>query len=190
LTLARTIARMLVRDDVAAYFQTYDKNSFNVFAAGTDAPSEADVEAFEQRIGFRLPQEFRDFTRSELGGLYIEVREELWPRPKLFDVGPAWTFDYGFMVFGLSHEAPEWLHLRTQYEEFTADGATNLVPILKGVMDADRYCATPDGAIVHWSHEEPDDPSPIDESFSDLLLRQLAELEERLERRRQAPTGV
>ena len=32
---------------------------------------------------------------SELGGLYIVAREALWPRPKLFDVGPAWTFDYG-----------------------------------------------------------------------------------------------
>jgi hypothetical protein len=181
---------MPIRDDIAAYFRGYDRSTFNVFAAGANAPSEAEVEAFEQRIGFGLPQEFRDFTLSELGGLYIEVRELLWPRPKLFDVGPAWTFDYGFMVFGLSDEAPEWLDLRVQYEEFSADGGTNLVPILKGVMDADRYCATPDGAIVHWSHEEPDDPSPVDESFYDLLLRELGELEERADRKRQAATGA
>ena len=186
----RTLTGMPIRDDVAAYFQAYDRDSFNVFAAGANAPSEAEVEAFEQQIGFRLPQDFREFTLSELGGLYIEVREELWPRPKLFDVGPSWTFDYGFMVFGLSRQAPEWLDLRAQYEAFSADTGTNLVPILKGVTDADRYCAAPDGSIVHWSHDEPDDPSPVNESFSDVLMQELAEIEERLEHKRQTATGV
>jgi hypothetical protein len=174
---------MPLRDDVYAYFRRVDRSSFNVFAAGASAPSEAVVEAFEQRIGFRLPAEFRDFTMSELGGLYIEVREELWPRPKALDVGPAWTFMYGFMVFGLSSEAPEWLDLRAQYAEFTADGATNLVPILKVRANADRYCATPEGAIVSWSHEG-EDPEPVSGSFCDLLLEELAELEARLELKR------
>jgi hypothetical protein len=177
---------MPIREDVDAYFRSYDKSSFNVFAARESAPSEADVEAFEQRIGFRLPEEFRDFTMSELGGLYIEVREELWPRPKPLDVGPAWTFLYGFMVFGLSREAPEWLDLRAQYEKFNAAGATNLVPVLKVATNADRYCATPEGTIVSWSHDEPDDPAPVPGSFYDLLLDELAELEARLERKRQA----
>jgi hypothetical protein len=89
------------------------------------------------------------------------------------------------MVFGLSSEIPEWLDLRAQYEDFNADGATNLVPVLKGVTDADRYCATPEGTIVSWSHEEPDDPTPFSGSFFDLLLEELAELEARLERKRQ-----
>jgi hypothetical protein len=90
------------------------------------------------------------------------------------------------MVFGLSSEAPQWLDLRAQYEDFSSDGASNLVPVLKGVTDADRYCVTPEGTIIAWSHEEPDDPTPVPGTFYDLLLDELAELEDRLERKRQA----
>ncbi len=72
-------------DDVLAYFQRCDRQTFAVFSCQGNEPSEADLSAFESEAGFRLPDEFRAFTMSPLGGLYMEVREELWPRPKEFD---------------------------------------------------------------------------------------------------------
>ena len=42
---------------------------------------------------------FRAFTMSPLGGLSMEVREELWPRAKEFDVAA---------------EIPDWLDLAVQ----------------------------------------------------------------------------
>jgi hypothetical protein len=180
---------MPLREDIDQYFRTYDRTSFNVFAAGPDAPGDGEVEDFERHVGFRLPEEFRDFTMSQLGGLYIEAKEELWPRAKLYDVGPFWSFCYGVAVFGLSEQAPEWLDLRAAYDALTAGGAVDLVPILRVMGDADRWCYTRDGTIVRWHHDDPDALPPFDGTFSDLLLRELHELEGRLARRRAEHTA-
>src|SRR6516162_4164047 len=127
-------------EDVYRYFGSWDKESFEVFACQGNEPTEDDVAAFEEVVGFRLPDEFREFTTSPLGGLYVAVREELWPRPKEFDIGPAWSFAYGIKVFGIATDIPEWLDIRVQYREFQAEVMSGLVPFLQVECDADRYC--------------------------------------------------
>src|SRR3954452_1044479 len=104
--------------DVFNYFRSYDKRSFEAVACRGSEPFEADVAAFEAEVGFRLPDEFREFTMSGLGGLYMEVREEFWPRAKQYDVGPFWSFLYGIKVFGIADGIPDWLDIRVQYKEF------------------------------------------------------------------------
>jgi hypothetical protein len=170
-------------DDIFGYFQRYDKRSFEVVACQGNEPSEADVAAFEAEVGFRLPEEFREFTMSALGGLYMEVREELWPRPKVLDVGPFWSFLYGLKVFGIAEDIPEWLDVRIQYKEFNAEGFGDLVPFLQLVGDPDKYCFNAAGQIICWSHEEPENREGEAITFSDLLMREVHELEERKNRR-------
>jgi SMI1 / KNR4 family (SUKH-1) len=179
------MAAMLVRDDVEAYFRNYDRESFAVFACGRDAPSEADIAEFEQQVGFALPDEFRSFAMSPLGGLYIEVREELWPRPQLYEVGPFWTFLYAVKVFGIADSTPEWLDLRVQHQQFVDEGITDLVPVLAVQGDPSRFCYNREGELILWHHDDPDVRTPVGRSFSDQLLFELAELEERLRRKRQ-----
>jgi hypothetical protein len=170
-------------DEVFNYFQRYDKQTFQVVACQGNEPSEADVAAFEAEVGFRLPDEFREFTMSGLGGLYMEVREEFWPRPKLYDVGPFWSFLYGLQVFGIAESIPDWLDLRVQYREFKAEGFPNLVPFLQLVGDADKYCFDARGRIIRWWHDEPERCDPEDLSFGGILMREIRELEERKERK-------
>ena len=64
------------------YFRSYDKETYQVFACGDDTPSEQDIEAFESEFNIKLPEDFKEFTMSPLGGLYMEVREKsgLWHR--------------------------------------------------------------------------------------------------------------
>ena len=64
-------------DDVFDYFRHYDQQSFLVVACQGNEPTEDDVAAFEGRAGFPLPDDFRTFMMSPLGGLYMEVWEEL-----------------------------------------------------------------------------------------------------------------
>jgi hypothetical protein len=170
-------------NNVFKYFGHHDMNSFYVVACQGNEPREADVAAFEADVGFRLPGEFREFTMSPLGGLYMEVREELWPRPKLYDVGPFWSFLYALKVFGIAEGIPEWLDIREQYKEFKAEGFADLVPFLQLVGDADKYCFDSAGRIIRWSHEEPENREPEPIAFSDLLMREIHELEERKDRR-------
>jgi hypothetical protein len=91
---------------VYQYFESYRKPESELFAVSCkgNEPSRDDVIEFERVVGFSLPEEFNQFTMSYLGGLYIEVKEELWPRPKLYDVGPFWSFMYaikpGYFIRG------------------------------------------------------------------------------------------
>ena len=170
-------------NDVYEYFRHYDRESFAIFACQGNEPTENDVAGFEDSIGFRLPDEFREFTMSPLGGLYMEVKEELWPRPKLFDVGPFWSFLYGLKVFGIAVDIPEMLDIRVQTLEMEAEGFSGLIPFLQLIGDANRYCFKPSGEIVYWDHEATDNLPTIDETFSELLLREIRELESRKEKR-------
>ena len=77
--------------DVYDYFRSYDRKIYTVVACQGSEPTDADVAAFEREIGFRLPAEFREFTMSSLGGLYMEAREDIWPRAKEFEIGPFWS---------------------------------------------------------------------------------------------------
>ena len=74
--------------EVYDYFRHYDKDTYQVVACMGNEPSEEDVQDFENQYGIRLPEDFREFTMSSLGGLFMEVREELWPRSKAYDVAP------------------------------------------------------------------------------------------------------
>jgi hypothetical protein len=163
-------------------FRAYDKSSFAVAACQGAEPSEEDVAAFERVVGFRLPEEFREFTKSPLGGLYMEVREELWPRPKEFDVGPFWSFLYGLKVFGIADGIPPWLDIRAQFESFRSGGASDLVPFLQIVGDANPWCFDRAGRIVWWQHD--DGTGEVEAlTFSELLMREIGALAERKDRK-------
>ncbi len=121
------------------------------------------------------------FRRGPLGGLYLEVKEEVWPRAKPLEVGPFWSFLYGLAVYGFAHDIPEWMDMRRQAEAFRgAVGDTN-VPFLKIMADPDLYCK--DGRISQWSHETGEFRA-VDKSFAELLDFELAELKTRKERKK------
>ena len=165
------------------YFRNYDKETFAVFAQQGNEPSGRKVTAFEKQIGFRLPEEFREFAVHPLGGLYMEAKEEIWPRAKAGDVGPFWSFLYGLFVYSLSPEAPEMMQMQEEYKGFSEANGAGLVPFLKVMGDADPYCFTPEGKIVIWQHEEPDSPDPVEGTFSEVLMSQIRALEERAKRK-------
>ena len=164
--------------DVYEYFDNIDPQSFQYWCAQDDVPTIAEVQAFFDEIGFTLPEEFRDFTTSRLSGLHIEVPEEVWPRRR---GGAFWWFLYGLSVFGIGPEIPEWLDLRVQYHQFHQDGFPDLLPIMRVVSDADRYCLTRTGQIVHWNHET-NETKTTGETFADCLMRELRALEDRKDR--------
>jgi hypothetical protein len=168
---------------IERYFRNYDKKSYEVFSQRGAEPSMADVAAFEKRIGFRFPLEFREFAVHPLGGLYVAVKEELWPRTRAYDVGPFWSFLYGFTVYGVSAQAPDWLKMGNAWSRFSDGGYPQFVHFLKIVDDPDHYCFTRDQTIVIWRHENPSEPEGVAKSFSEVLIFEIRELERRKERK-------
>ena len=180
-------------EDVLSYFRSYDTHSFGVTACQGSEPGEGDVAKFEDTIGFRLPDDFRTFAMSPLGGLYMVVREELWPRAKAYDVGPFWSFLYGLKVFGIAEGIPPWLDIRVQFEQMKSKDASGLVPCLQIVGDAGRWCFDANGRVLRWTRAGAA-PEVCGETFGDLLMQQVRDLEVRRDRKlrgedKLAPTG-
>lgn len=167
------------------YFRSYDKNTYQVVACMGNEPYEEDLSSFEQAVGIRLPQEFREFTMSPLGGLYMEVREEIWPRAKQYDVGPFWSFCRGILVYGIAEEIPEFLDIRKKTQELRNDwGFTDYIPFLSVIGNGDEiFCFDRDGNIVLLDYYQTGEAKPVEGSFSDCLMKQIEELEDRKNRK-------
>lgn len=170
-------------DQIDSYFRNYDKKSYEVFSQQGDEPSTADVLDFESRIGFCFPDEFREFAVHPLGGLYVAVKEELWPRPRKYEVGPFWSFLYGLMIYALSRQAPDWLQMGPAWGRMCDAGYPQFVPFLKVIGNPDPYCFTPDQKIIIWRRETPAEVEEVAKSFSEVLMFEIRELERRKERR-------
>jgi hypothetical protein len=106
------------KDKAKETLDRYMDQDFKLFACGKDAPSEAELTTFEKNVGFPLPSDFRAFSMSPSGGVYIEVKEALWPRPKAYDVGPFWSFLYGLHTYGFGKGIPDWMDIRIESERF------------------------------------------------------------------------
>lgn len=164
--------------DIKAYVDNIDPAAFHYWCLQDEAPTAPEVQAFFDDIGFRLPEEYGEFATSRLGGLHVVVREEVWPRRQ---GGVHWWFLYGISAFGIGRGLPEWLDLQSQYQSFQAGGSSNLLPFMRIVSDADRYCFTRDSTIVHWCHET-NNTENVGGTFSDCLMRELSALEQRKDR--------
>jgi len=149
-----------------------------MYACGDTGPSVEEVEAFASEAGVRLPEDFIDFSVSQIGGLYLAVKEELWPRGKVFDVGPFWSFLYGLYVYGFGREIPEYMDIRVQTPIFRAESGTNLVPCITIITDANVYGFDPDGVLRRWDHET-GECEPVSKTFVEALEFEVAELEAR-----------
>lgn len=168
-------------DAFDAVLKQYVDDDLSMFACGKDAPSEADLRAFESSIGFPLPADFRHFSKTPIGGIFIQAKESVWPRGTELQVGPFWSFLYGMFVFGFGNGIPEWMDIRAATPNFRGDSGTNYVPCLKVMGNPDVYCFDPEGRVRQWDHETGE--AEIQEgSFLDLFTREVIELRKRKDR--------
>lgn len=152
-----------------------ERDQYDVMACGQDTPTVEEIESFAVEANVRLPFDFIDFSISRLGGLYLAVKEELWPRPKAGDVGPFWSMLYGMYVYGFARGIPEFMSIRVQTPALRGRSGTNLLPCLKIIGDADFYGFDSQGAVCRWDHET-GDCSPVEKTFIEILEFEVMEL--------------
>ncbi len=176
--------------DVYDYFRSYDKSTYEVVACQGNEPTEEDVAAFEKKYKMKLPEEFREFTMSPLGGLFMEVREEVWPRGKQFDIGPFWSFLRGIIVYGIANNIPDFLSLDVRTNQLHKEGFKGYIPFLQLIGNGDEvYCFDSNGNVVLLHYYESDEAEFIGGTFSECLMKQIEELEERKNRKLQQMDG-
>ena len=171
---------MMSLEKVYDYFRSYDSKTYETAACMGYEPSEEEIQTFENQYHIKLPDEFRVFTMSPLGGLYMDVREEIWPQGEAFDVAPFWTFCRGIMVYGLSDVIPDFLNLRLKTKALHEEGFTDYIPFLSIIGDGDRiFCFDKNNQIVSLDWYETGEAEVVEGSFSEFLLQQIEALEER-----------
>ena len=157
-------------------------DDYYIVAAGDDAPSKQRVLDVSKSVGVILPSDYLLHAVGRMGGLYIEVRDEIWPKPKEFDVGPFWSFCYGIYSFAYSEEAPDWLRIDTAINHEYYLGK-NVLPVLKVCGDADVYCLNSKGKMVRYDHET-GEFNNIEMTFIEALKYELEELSLRKEQKK------
>ena len=106
----------------------------------------------------------------------------MWPRPKVYDVGPFWTFLYGFHTYTSAPESNDWMRLDAAAETFQRDTELAAAPILRIVGDANLYCVDAVGAIVRFDHET-NELEQVKMNFWQLLEHETSELRARKDRK-------
>lgn len=155
-----------------------ESGAYAIFSAQDSAPTCELLLAFGAEIGCDFPEDFLAHSCGRFGGLYVEVKEELWPRPKPYDVGPFWSFLYGLHTYDIADGIPDFMDLRANTTSFRSETGSLLVPCLKVIGDADIYCFDATGRVGRWDHET-NEVAYRGESFFEILDRELGELQER-----------
>ena len=170
-------------DRTEAILTKHLDGDFQVFPMAESRTSLSQIERIGLRHGVRYPDEFAAHMCGRFPGIYVEVNESLWPRPKKFDVGPFWSFLYALHTFTSAPESEEWMRLDIVAESFQQKTGLIAAPILKVVGDADVYCVDAEGRLVQFDHEL-NELRPLDLGFWQLFDREVGELRARKERKK------
>jgi hypothetical protein len=176
----------IMEDRTIEILEKYLDKDFRVSPMAPNKSTIDDIKSVENELNIKFPKEYISHLLAEGAdvlserGLYIEVKEEIWPRPKQYDVGPFWSFLYGIHTFTPSKESADWMRLEIAGREFIQETGIKAVPILKIIGDADIYCVNEKGEIVQYHHEE-NDVEEIKMNFWEIFENELKELKERKE---------
>jgi hypothetical protein len=159
---------------------------FRISTSSAGPATEAELSALEAELGAPLPAEYRKLL-STWGALVVEVVESVWPRPQPLDVLPSWRFWYGFHVYGVGERVPRELSVlgarSPQLRELEA------LPLVKRASAKFLGVLTRSGQVGIWAP----DGSPIElvrGGVIDMILAEIRELEEGVERLRVGEAGV
>jgi hypothetical protein len=151
---------------------------FRVFPMSDNNALADTLATLGNRFGVAFPTEFCGHVCGRFPGIFIEVKEEAWPRPNLYDVGPFWSFLYGLHTFTPCSDGEDWMRLDAVTYNFQEATGHIAAPILKIIGDADVYCVTNEGGIARYNHETNElDPETV--GFWALFEREVKELKER-----------
>jgi hypothetical protein len=146
-------------------------DTFRVFTASKEPTTETELAALDVETGIPLPRALHALL-LRYGALAIEVKEEVWPRPKEFHVGPAWQFQYGVRVFGAGKGLPQELRITSSITAETKQAA--VVPYFKRI-GAPWLGVFTKKVVGTWAHDafEADNGDAID-----AILREIDALED------------
>ncbi len=136
------------------------------------------IKSIGEQFGVRYPPEFVAHVCGKFPGIYVEVKETIWPRPKEGDSGPFWSFLYALHSYTSAPGSEPWMRLGDAADSFQKNTGLKAAPVLRVVGDRDLYCVDPKGDLVRFHHEEARLES-VPLTFWELFEREVGELAKR-----------
>src|SRR6266581_1979648 len=99
------------QDQTEAILAKYLDADFRVMPMAEAKQSANQIDAIARKHAVRYPPEFCAHICGRFPGIFVEVKEEIWPRAKEYAVGPFWSFLYGLHTFTSASESEPWMRL-------------------------------------------------------------------------------
>ena len=177
-SFASLFGKRVPKDQTEEILGRHLTQDFKVFPMAKEASSSDQVMAVAERLGVTFPQELVAHLCGRFPGIYVEAKEDVWRRPKPYDVGPFWTFLYAFHTYTVSADGEDWMRIDVAGRKFQADTGLPAVPVLKVVGDANCYCVSGSGDLVQFDHEL-GKLEPVDATFFQVFEREILALTKR-----------
>lgn len=164
--------------------ERYLDSDNRVFPMATNQITLKQIRSVEKSLGIQLPSEYVAHLLAEdcnllcERGLYIEVKEDIWERPKEGDVGSYWSFLYGIHTYTASDLSDDWMKLESVGQQFRQETGIKAVPVLKIINDPDVYCVDESRNIKQFNHET-NELLPTNMDFWQIFELELKELSRR-----------
>ncbi len=177
-------ANPAVIDKTLDILQRHLNNDFRAMPMAESATSSETVQALADKLGVPLPAEVLAHLSGRFPGVYLEAKEEVWPRAEEFAVGPFWSFLYGLHTFTASADSEDWMRAEVIAQQLFDITGEMTFPVLKVVGDADIYCVNSASTLVRFNSEL-NEFEPIELSFFELLEQEVQALVARTEKMKQ-----
>jgi len=156
---------------------------FRVFPLAERKCTITEIREIEKEVAVTFSPEMIAHLCGQFPGIYIEAREEIWPRPKAYDVAPFWSFLYAIHTYTAVSKSDDWMRLDYAATEFQKKTGIVAAPVLSIKGDANVYCVDANSKIVRFDHEL-NTVEPVDLGYFELLDREVSELCNRTERKK------
>jgi hypothetical protein len=168
------LAAMATFEDLKRKLAGLPDGIYRVFTLSAAPATHEDLRELERQFGAPLPAEYAKLLAA-WGALVVEVVEDVWPRPQLYEVKPSWQFWYGFRVYGVGRQVPHDLSLLEAWSsELRSDG---LLPIVKRTAANFVHVLTRAGSVGTWAQNDPRFEA-TDGDVVGLILAEIESLEE------------
>ena len=170
-------------DQTIAILDRHLSGDFRAFPMAEGPCLLEQIEALGQRLGIRIPPDLTAHLSGSYPGLYLEAKEEIWPRPKKGDTGPFWSFLYALHTYSASPDSEDWMRMEPTAERFRSQTGLHAAPVLRIVGDADLYCLDPQGNLVRYDHEK-GCLEAVNLTFFQVLEKEISALNERAKQKK------
>lgn len=162
-----------------AALESLKNKPYRIVGCNEHSNKTEEIRKFEEKYGFHLPEDFKEFLQSEYGAMILEVCDEEWEEPYNGQVAEADFFRRGLMVYGFGKDLSPDVDLWSRTDDMWEMGYEEFVPFMVHIGDEEEvYCFDEEGNIVLFDYYQSYSEIDIDMSFTELLIKELQELEE------------